>query len=58
MATAATDGSVIGEWVAIAPATDAPVERHKCADWLSLRLFGAGRRPGAFEAGAEALARL
>jgi hypothetical protein len=57
MATA-IDGSVIGERVAIAPPADPPTRRHSGADWLSLRLFGAGRQTGAFEAGAEALARL
>jgi hypothetical protein len=57
MATA-TDGSVIGERVAIALPADPPTRRHSGADWRSLRLFGGGRQTGAFEAGAEALARL
>jgi hypothetical protein len=57
MATA-TDGSVIGERVAIAPPAEPAARRHCGTDWLSLRLFGAGRQTGAFEAGAEALARL
>jgi hypothetical protein len=56
--TTATDGSVIGERVPIAPPAEPPARRPSRADWLSLRLFGGGRQTGAFEAGAEALARL
>jgi hypothetical protein len=49
----ASDAVARGEWGTVTPAVDATPERARHPEWHSLRLFGAGRRPGAFDSGVE-----
>ena len=46
-------GFVGRDWALRAPVVATTPERHGDPEWQSLRLFGRGRHPGAFEAGAE-----
>ena len=52
MATA-TERLVDGDPVVSDPAIEAAAEPGISPEWHSLRLFGRGRRSGAFQAGAE-----
>lgn len=49
----ATERSVRGDWTMSAPSVEVLPERVDNPEWHSLRLFGRGRRPGTFGAGAE-----
>jgi hypothetical protein len=49
----ATECSVGGGWNLSAPSAEPIPERGDNPEWHSLRLFGSGRHPGAFAAGAE-----
>jgi hypothetical protein len=42
-----------GDWGMSTPSLDPIPERVCDPEWHSLRLFGRGRRPGAFDAGVE-----
>jgi len=42
-----------GDWGMSTPSLDPIPERVCHPEWHSLRLFGRGRRPGAFDAGVE-----
>ncbi len=49
----ASDAVARGEWGTVTPAVDATPERARHPEWHSLRLFGGGRRRGAFAGGVE-----
>jgi hypothetical protein len=47
-----TDGLIGGEWD-VSAALEIVLERPRVPEWHGLRLFGRGRHPGTFAAGAE-----
>ncbi len=49
----ATERLAPGDWIVSDPLSDPPPARCDNPEWHALRLFGRGRRPGAFDAGAE-----
>lgn len=49
----ASDAVAGGEWGTVTPSVEATPERARHPEWHSLRLFGAGRRRGAFDSGVE-----
>jgi hypothetical protein len=48
-----TEGLVGCDWAVSPPLVEAIPKRSDDPEWHTLRLFGSGRHPGAFAAGAE-----
>jgi hypothetical protein len=48
----ATEGLTGSDWALSSPSVETVLERRD-PEWHTLRLFGRGRHPGAFAAGAE-----
>ena len=54
----ATDRLIHGKWTKLVPLTVKGADPVDVPKWHSLRLFGAGRHPRGFNAGAERRAEL
>jgi hypothetical protein len=51
--SSATERSPHGDWALSVPSLATPPEPVDSPEWHSLRLFGSGRHPRAFDGGAE-----